>query len=122
LKQFKLLLALILIAISITSCVQKSSKKTVVAQLNVSGIKDIKAVGLRGNEKPLSWDYDVELKPIITDTLYEASFSLITGYKFTECKFTINGDFELKDKGNRRIVFSEKDTTIYQCVYNVNTK
>jgi hypothetical protein len=120
-RNYKLILMLLLTTICV-SCVQKSSKKTVVVRLNVAGITGIKTVGLRGSEKPLSWDYDLELQPIIKDSFYEGYFSLVTGYKFTEVKFTINEDFELKDKDNRQIIFSEKDTTIYEALYNLNSK
>ena len=101
------------------SCVQKSGKKIIIVKLNVEGVKDIHSVGIRGNEKPLSWDYDMELKPIKKDTLYEAIFSLITGYKFTEAKFTVNGQFELNEKANRKIIFSDNDTTMYEANFNV---
>ena len=104
---------------SLASCVQKSSKKTIIVRLNVESLKGIQAVGIRGSEKPLSWDYDMELKPIKKDTLYEAYFSLITGYKFTEAKFIVNGQFELNEKPNRKIMFSEKDTTVYEAKFNV---
>ena len=116
---------LIIITISILTlicCVQKSSKKTIIVKLNVEGIKNIQAVGIRGNEKPLSWDYDMELKPMIRDTLYVATFSLVTGYKFTEAKFTVNGQFELNEKNNRKIMFSDKDTTVYEAKFDVEKK
>jgi len=113
---------IILSILVLTSCVQKSSKKTIIVKLNVEGIKNIKYVGIRGNEKPLSWDYDMELKPSLNDTLYTATFSLVTGYKFTEAKFTVNGQFELNEKDNRRIVFSNIDTTIYEAKFNVVNK
>jgi putative oxidoreductase len=116
--RYNLLFAFLLIVVA-SSCVQPSAKKTIIARLNVAGKKDIQSVGLRGSEKPLSWDYDLALTPIIKDSLYEVSFSLVTGYKFTEGKFTINGDFELKDQGNRRIVFGAGDTTIYEAVFDV---
>lgn len=105
--------------LALTSCVQKSSKKTVILKLNVQGIKNIQSVGIRGNEKPLSWEYDMELKPIIKDALYTATFSIVTGYKFTEAKFTVNSQFELNEKGNRRILFSENDTTVYEATFDV---
>lgn len=105
--------------IFLVSCVQKSSKKTVILKLNVQDIKNIQSVGIRGNDKPLSWNYDFELKPIIKDTLYGATFSVNTGYKFTEAKFTVNGQFELNEKSNRRIFFSENDTTIYKAKFDV---
>lgn len=105
--------------LALTSCVQKSSMKTVILKLNVQGIKNIQSVGIRGNEKPLSWDYDMELKPIIKDTLYTVTFSIVTGYKFTEAKFTVNGQFELNEKNNRHIIFSSKDTTLYEAKFDV---
>jgi hypothetical protein len=103
----------------INACVQPSSKKTVVVRLNVQGQKDIKTVGIRGGEKPLSWDADLALKPIKVDSLYECTFTILTGYKFTEAKFTVNGNFELNDQPNRRIVFSQKDSTIYTATFDV---
>lgn len=120
-KNNKLLIITIAI-LSFSSCVQKSSKNTIVVKLNVEGMKNIQSVGIRGNEKPLSWDYDMELKPIIKDTLYVATFSLVTGYKFTEAKFTVNGQFELNERDNRKIMFSDKDTTIYEAKFDVPKK
>ena len=120
-KNNKLLILTIAI-FSFTSCVQKSSKKTIIVKLNVEGMKNVQTVGIRGNEKPLSWDYDMELKPIIEDTLYGATFSLLTGYKFTEAKFTVNGQFELNEKDNRKIMFGDKDTTVYEAKFDVPNK
>ncbi len=108
--------------LALTSCVQKSSKKTIILKLNVHGIENIQSVGIRGNENPLNWEYDMELKPIIKDSLYTATFSIVTGYKFTEAKFTVNGQFELNDKENRRILFDENDTTVYEAKFNILDK
>lgn len=101
-------------------CVQKSYKKTVVVTLTIQNMHDIKTVGIRGEGNPLSWQSDFEMKPIIKDSVYTASVSAVTGYKFAEIKFTVNGEFELKDKPNRRVVFSDKDTTYYNAVFDVN--
>ncbi len=120
-KNNKLLILTICIFF-ITSCVQKSSKKTIIEKLNVEGMKNVQVVGMRGNEKPLSWDYDMELKSIIKDTLYTATFSLVTGYKFTEAKFTVNGQFELNDKDNRKIMFSDKGTIVYEVKFDIPKK
>jgi hypothetical protein len=60
----------LLLALLVTSCVQKSYKKTVVFTLDASKLKDIKKVGIRGNDKPLSWDYDTEIKEIKKDSPY----------------------------------------------------
>ncbi len=103
----------------ITSCVQKTYKKTVVFELDTKDVKNIKTVGVKGNDKPLNWNYVKEMTAVKKDTTYSIALTFLTGYKFTEVKFSINGDFELKDKGNRRIEFSDKDTTVYKAVFNV---
>jgi putative oxidoreductase len=102
-----------------TSCVQKAYKKTAVITLTVSNMKDIKTVGIRGNGKPLSWEQDVELKELVKDSLYTANITTVTGYKFAEIKFTVNGEFELKDKPNRRVQFADADTTFYNATFNI---
>lgn len=119
-KLYKLFIVSIL-TISFTSCVQKSYNRTVAYQLDVKGIKNIKTVGLRGNN-PLSWDSDYEMV-LGKDSIYNAIVSLETGYLFTEVKFTINGEFELKDQPNRKIYFdTTKDTTFYKAKFNVIKK
>ena len=118
-KKYSIILLSLLI-VSASSCVQKAYKKTVVVTLTVQNIKDIKTVGIRGNGKPLSWDSDFEMKTIVKDSLYTATATTVTGYKFAEIKFTVNGDFELKEQPNRRVVFSDKDTTYYNAVFNTN--
>lgn len=120
-KKFNLFISFVLL-FGLLSCVQKSSNKTIIVKLKVEGINNIQSVGMRGSEKPLNWDYDLELKPIINDKLYTTTFSLITGYKFTEAKFTVNGQFELNDKNNRRIVFSNRDTIVYQATFDIERK
>ncbi len=118
-KNYSILLTGLLL-ISFTSCVQKSYTKTVVVSLKVSNIKDIKNAGIRGQGKPLSWNKDFEMKPVVKDSLYTATITAVTGYKFVEIKFTVNGDFELKEQPNRRVVFSDKDTTFYNAVFDDN--
>lgn len=100
------------------SCVQKTYNKTVIYTLKIIGMKDIKSVGIRGNDKPLNWDKDYESKVIKKDSLYRAVVTYKTGYKFTEAKFTVNGEFELQNNPNRRIEFSNSDTTFYEATYN----
>lgn len=107
-----------LLSLFLTSCVQKSYKKTVVFALDVSEIKNIKKVGIRGNDKPLSWDYDTEMKEIKKDSLFQITITEETGYKFAEVKFVVNDTFEFQNEENRRVVFSEKDTTFYKAKFN----
>lgn len=107
-----------IILLALSGCVQPSSNKTVVVKLHVEGIKNIQMVGVRGKDKPLSWDADLPLYPIQEDTLYTATFSLVTGYTFTEVKFTVNGQFELTEADNRKITFSNTDTTVYEAWFD----
>lgn len=111
-----------LMVLSASSCVQKAYKKTVFITLILQNRKDIKTVGIRGNGKPLSWEADFEMKPLIKDSIYTATVITITGYKFAELKFTVNGEFELKEQPNRRLNFSDKDTTYYNAVFNLVIK
>lgn len=102
-----------------TSCVQKSYKRTVVFTLDVSQVKNVKKVGIRGNDKPLSWDTDFEMKEVKKDSLYQITITGETGYKFTEVKFVVNDNFEFQNQDNRRVLFDEKnDTTFYKSVFN----
>jgi hypothetical protein len=98
---------------------KKPIKKTVIITLNTAGKQNIQTVGIRGEGKPLSWREDFAMQPAIKDSLYTATITAVTGYKFAEMKFTIDGEFELNDQPNRRVVFSDGDTTFYNAVFNV---
>lgn len=100
------------------SCVQESYNQTVTVILDVSDISVINSVGVRGDDKPLSWKQDFEMKPLVKDSLYTATFSGKTGLLFTEIKFVVNGEFELKDQDNRRLVFDKSKKTIYKATFN----
>jgi hypothetical protein len=107
-----------LLSLITTSCVQKSYKRTVNYIVDVSKVKNIKSVGIRG-EKPLDWNYDTEMTVIKKDSLYKATVTFETGYKFVEMKFTVNGDYELKDQPNRKIVFAVDGETNYNAAFDV---
>ena len=118
-KKYQLIFISLLVLFT-SSCVQKAYKKTVVVTLTVQNIKDIKTTGIRGNGKPLSWNKDFAMKELVKDSLYTTTVTAVTGYKFAEIKFTVNGDFELKEQPNRRVVFSEGNTTYYNAIFNTN--
>jgi hypothetical protein len=112
-------LIIVFLLLAATSCVQKSYKKTFLIELTIkNNKKNIESVGIRGNGQPLSWNSDVAMTPLIKDSVYTAVITTLTGYKFAEIKFTVNGEFELKDKPNRRVAFSEKDTTKYLAIFD----
>ena len=107
------------LAAALPACVQKATDKTVVFLLAVSGHPQVQQVGLRGRDKPLSWQNDQPLKLSEKDSLYRAVVTIHTGYKATEVKFTLNGEFELKEKDNRRVELSSSDTTVYRARFDV---
>jgi hypothetical protein len=108
------------VSICVASCVQPSFKKTVTFLLDAYQIKNIKSVGIRGNDKPLNWDANTEMNAVVQDSLYTCTATFITGYKFTEVKFVINDKFELTERGNRKILFSDKDSSEYAAVFDQN--
>ena len=112
------IIANLTLLILMTSCVQKTYTKTVIYQLKVDTSLHNITVGVRGNDKPLSWDKELNLKAIDTGSIYQGAVTYKTGYKFTEVKFTINGDYELNNDANRRVNFSNQDTTFYKATFN----
>ncbi|TWR30947.1 hypothetical protein FPZ43_00240 [Mucilaginibacter pallidiroseus] len=112
----------IIFAAMLTGCVQKSRTVTVNLKLYVTGIKNIKQVGVRGEGNPLSSDKDLVMQPVIKDSIYTVSFNTVTGYNFLECKFAIDDKVELKGQPNRRIDFVDKDTMSYEAKYQVPGK
>jgi hypothetical protein len=105
------------------SCVQKTKKYPVRCILDVSKLKDVNTAGIRGSGAPLDWQNDFEMKTLIEDSLYVADITFDTGYIGTEIKFTVNGQFELAGRDNRRIIFDTgSDTTIYKAIFDVPDK
>ncbi len=101
----------------LSSCVQQTKKQTVTLLLDVKGQKNISKVGVRGNNKPLSWDTDLVMK-LRKDGLYAVTFTSETGYTFTEVKFTIDDTFEFQEQSNRRIDFHPSGKTTYKATFN----
>lgn len=116
-KKVKLMFISILLIVFI-GCVQKTRKTTVVYTLKIQDNNDVKSVGIRGNNDPLNWDNDFEMKVLLPDSIYQAIVTYNTGYKFTEIKFTKNGEFEFQNSPNRKVIFSDSDTTRYQATFN----
>jgi hypothetical protein len=108
----------LLLSLILTSCVQKTYQKTVVFTLDASEIKNIKTVGIKGNDKPLSWSKNSEMKAIKKDSLYQSTITFETGYTFTEIKFMVNDSLEFENQDNRRVNFSTTDTTFYKAKFN----
>jgi hypothetical protein len=109
----------IMMLVLLNSCVQKAYLKTIVINLTTPNKKNIQKVGIRGNGKPLSWQQDYEMKPVVKDSLYTATITIKTAYKEGEIKFTIDDIWELQNKPNRTITLSTtSDTTIYNATFD----
>lgn len=88
-KTILLICCTILLLLSI-GCVQKTHKRTVTFTLDVSAIENIRSVGIRGWDSPLTWEKDYPLKEIVKDSLYQVTVTGKTGRICTEFKFTVN--------------------------------
>ena len=117
-KKYQLIIMAVAI-VTLISCVQKTTFRTVVFTLDVSGIQNIKTVGIRGGDNPLTWDKDHRMKEIVKDSLYQVTISGRTGRLYTEIKFSINGQLEEQLSENRQLFFKDKDTTFYEAKFDV---
>ncbi|AWA30061.1 hypothetical protein HYN48_08200 [Flavobacterium magnum] len=116
-KNFKIFV--VALSLALIGCVQPSYKRTLLITLKVKSSEKITSVGIRGNDKPFSWDYDYPMQYDAATGCYTAKAVMTTGYAFTDIKFTVNGAFELQGKDNRRLLFRDKDTLVYTAEYNV---
>lgn len=104
---------LIIIAVCMASCVQKTEKQTVVFEVAVPNIQGkVASVALRGTDAPLNWQQDKVMEYDSIKGVYRASVTYNTGYRFTEYKYVVNGVFEMQDKPNRRVDFNGKNYTV----------
>jgi hypothetical protein len=99
-------------------CVQPTRTRVAVLTLDVSGMGPVKSVGVRGEGNPLSWRKDYPMTALSEDSLYTVTLTSQTPYDFTEIKFTVNGQYELEGKDNRRLVFTG-DSTFFRAKFNV---
>jgi hypothetical protein len=116
-KSATLFLSILSLAI-LQSCVQKSYDRTILFKLHPTDARNVKMAGVRGNDKPLGWDSDFPLTFNPVDSTYVGVATIHSGYLFTAFKFTVNGEFELKDQTNRVIYFKDRDTIRYEAYYN----
>ncbi|QQV04109.1 MULTISPECIES: hypothetical protein [Chryseobacterium] len=116
-------IAVLIISCSLMfSCVQKAYEQTVIYTVEIPDSEGVTSVGIRGNDKPLNWEQDTELKKINDKNIYQVKVTYLTGYKFTEVKFTRNGEYELQNMPNRRVEFNPSGITRYKAVFNQSQK
>ena len=87
--------------------------------MDVSGIQDIQAIGVRGALPPLNWNQDFNLTDEDQDMIYTSQIVIDNPYKFVELKFVKNGgEYELDGQPNRRVYFDESKTTEYRATFD----
>lgn len=102
------------------SCVQPTHRYEVEFELMIPMGTLVESVSIQGEDYPLSWQMETPLKRRESDSIYSVKVPFQTGYLFTEYKYKLNGEYELKDHDNRRIVFREGQTTyIIRDTFNV---
>ncbi len=113
-------LAILIIAIITTSCVQEQHLKTVQVKIDMRGVEDVKSIGVKGNFTNPRWKVEVPLTDEDKDGIYETSFSQKTAVSGIEFKFVKNGEiYELKGKPNRVLRFEYKpENIIYATKFN----
>lgn len=112
-------MVLVTFGLALWSPVQKANPQRVLVQLDVSDYPGVvNSVGIRGDGNPLSWQTDLPCKKNEQTGQYEAEFTSMTGYLTTELKFTVNGEFELKDQPNRVVRFDPDQTTHLKATWN----
>ncbi|NHM05988.1 hypothetical protein G4D82_02040 [Flavobacterium sp. CYK-4] len=112
------IILLAFISLLMSACVQKTQLQKVTYTLDVSKVKNIEKVGIRGADSPLSWESDLEMKPLVKDSLYQIEVRYLTGYKGTEVKFTVNGNFELQNRDNRPVRFAANSNSEFSAVFD----
>lgn len=110
---------IIISAFALNNCVQKVQPKSITVKVDMSEIKNVKNVGLRG-VNPLSWHETTFLSDNNSDGIYEGTFDIYTANYDVEFKFVKNTDeFELKGQNNRSLTFEYKpETIIYEVVFD----
>ena len=116
----KKLVAVLIIAINLLSCVQEEYNKTITFLVDTNGIENIKSLGIRGDFLPTRWSESIPMTDENNDGVYEITFKEKTAIYGISFKFVKNGfDYELKNQDNREIVFEYKpETIIYKTTFN----
>lgn len=113
-------LLILLTILIVSSCVQETKPKTIHFKLDMKGVEAISKVGVRGGEKPLSWEETLLLTDDNNDSIYEGTIKLNSASFGIEFKFVNQNDqFELHEQKNRGIKFEYRPETImYEAVFN----
>ena len=106
-------LALSALLLSIAGCVQQTHEKTIHFTVNSYPTEVGRAIGIRGDIQPLSWQETTLLTDEDGDGIYEAVLTFDTASNQLNFKF-VDGDdsFELQGQNNRVLPFEYREESI----------
>lgn len=105
----KTIAALILLFTTIHLTAQNQQ---VIFKVDMNGVAKVENVGIRGSERPLSWDENFTLSDTDNDGIYEATINFKTAKKNIKFKFTNDGKEELQGADNRVVWFKNEPVLI----------
>lgn len=89
-----------------------AQNQQVIFKVDMKGVATATNVGIRGSERPLSWDENFILTDTDNDGIYEATINFKTAKKNVKFKFTNDGKEELQGADNRVVWFKDEPVII----------
>ena len=87
--------------------------------LDVTERKEIKSVGICGNDKPFSWENEIKNESCKIDLLHKKTFERNTKRICTESKFTVKNKCDLTHNENQKKYFSDQKTAVNTAKFDV---
>lgn len=109
---------LLLASCIIASCVQPTVTREITFTLSADGLPPGSVASLRGGDKPLSWQQDMPMQLDSIAGEYRLKVAIVTGYRFTEYKYVVNGEFEFQNGANRKVMFNNDKVIILKDAFN----
>ena len=118
-KTIQITIAVCILAMLFTSCVQEEHQKDITITLDMNGVEIKGEVGVRGQFLESNWQTTIPMKDTNGDGIYELVITDKTAKNSVEFKFVNGKDYELKGAENRMISFEYLPETIsYQAIFN----
>ncbi|AWH86394.1 hypothetical protein HYN59_15320 [Flavobacterium album] len=102
----------------LVSCVQPTTTRNITFTLSAKGIPPGSTASVRGGDKPLSWQQDTPMQLDSIAGQYRLTVTMATGYRFTEYKYVVNGQFEFPEGANRKAVFGADKEVVLNDTFN----
>ena len=115
----KTIFKLVITCFLLNSCVQETYLKTLILQVDMNGVENIKNPGVRGQFTSPACKTVVPLKDADNDGIYEATIKVEAAQYDLSFKFVNNDSYELEGQKNRMVTLQYKPETItYKAAFN----